>query len=152
MEVISKLPGPEDLAVLVSNVTSTMCGTTFVPDDPLARGESLCGQMVMIPLIGEGKITVVVSSDARGSRSLGAAFLGCARQLLTQQMIDDTIAELLNMVAGQISAALGYTHSLGLPRRTNLAEIAAGDGSGFDDAVLLRSEGQVDLRLWILQR
>jgi hypothetical protein len=149
--VISKLPDPVELAALVSNVTQTMCGTTFVPDDPLSRGESLCGQMVMIPLIGEGNIIVVVASDGQGSRSLGAAFLGCPRQQLTQQMIDDTIAELLNMVAGQISAALGYTHTLGLPRRTNLAEIASGDGHGFEDAVLLRSEGRIDLRLWILE-
>jgi hypothetical protein len=146
----SKLPEPEELALLVSNVTKTMCGATFVLDDPLERGLSVCDQMVMIPMLGDPPITVVVSSDGRGSRALGAAFFGCEPQAITPQMVDDVIAELLNMVAGQIAGALAFQHSLGLPRRTNLAEIAE-QGNGFDDAILLRSEGKVDLRLWILE-
>jgi CheY-specific phosphatase CheX len=149
---MSKLPSTESLAALVSHVTQTMCGVTFVPGDPLARGESICLQMVMIPLRGDPDITVVVSSDAEGSRALGAAFFGSAAAAVTQGMIDDAIAELLNMVAGQISTALGSAHLLGLPVRTSLAEIAKGRGLRLDDAALLRSEGEIDLGLWILER
>jgi len=148
---MSKLPDAEKLAALVSHVTSTMCGVSFVPGDPLARGESLYLQMVMIPLRGDPDVTVVLSSDTQGSRALGAAFFSVADDKLTQQMIDDAIAELLNMVAGQISMALQSNHTLGLPRRTRLAEIARAGMATANGAILLRSEGAVDLGLWILE-
>ena len=66
-------------------------------------------------------------------------------------MVDDAIAELLNMVAAQISNALGSKHQLGLPSRTTLPEIAAGGGLRLDDAALMHSEGAIDLGLWILE-
>ncbi|HET6150881.1 MAG TPA: chemotaxis protein CheX [Polyangia bacterium] len=148
---MSTLPEPEVLARLISNVTAPMCGTTFAPGDPLARGESLCGQMAMIPLKGERNFTVVVSSDTRGSRALGSALFGCADAALTQEMIDDAIAELLNMVAGQISSSLRLNLALGLPHRTTLAEIIASGGDGIADAALFRSQGTIDLWLWVFE-
>lgn len=139
------------LARLISNVTNPMCSTIFVPGDPLARGESLCGQMAMIPLIGKRSFAVVVSSDTRGSRALGSAFFGCDEKALTQAMVDDSICELLNMVAGQISAALQLDLQLGQPRPTTLVEIMAASGSGVDTAILFRSEGRIDLWLWVFE-
>jgi hypothetical protein len=146
---MSSLPGPENLAVLVSNVTRTMCGTTFVPGDPVARGESLYLQMALITLSGDPDIAIVVSSDQKGSRALGRAFFGITDAQLTQPMIDDAIAELLNMVAGQLSSALGSRHRLGLPKRVKVKELAQLGGLGAGAEVLLRSEGAVDLGLWI---
>ena len=148
---MSKLPDCQTLAALVSNVTRTMCEVTFVPGDAMERGESICRQMVMIPLRGDPNIVVVVASDTRGSRALGSAFFGCDEKDLTQAMVDDSISELLNMVAGQISAALQLDLQLGLPRRTTLAEIIAASGAGVDNAVLFRSEGKVDLWLWVFE-
>ncbi len=148
---VSTLPEPSVLARLISNVTMPMCATFFVPGDPLARGESLCGQMAMIPLIGKRSFAVVVSSDTRGSRALGSAFFGCEEKTLTQAMVDDSISELLNMVAGQISAALQLDLQLGLPRRTTLGEIIAASGSGVETAALFRSEGKIDLWLWVFE-
>ena len=148
---MSKLPDCQTLAALVSNVTRTMCGVSFVPGDAMERGESICRQMVMIPLRGDPNVVVVVASDARGSRALGAAFFGRQPAEVTQPMVDDAIAELLNMVAAQISTALGSTHQLGLPTRTTLPEIAAGGGLRLDDAALMHSEGAIDLGLWILE-
>ena len=148
---MSSLPEPAVLARLISNVTHAMCGTTFAPGDPLARGESLCGQMAMIPLKGQRNFTVVVASDSRGSRALGAAFFGCAEAELTQEMVDDAIAELLNMVAGQISSSLSLNLALGLPHRTTLAEIVASGGDGIADAALFRSQGTIDLWLWVFE-
>jgi len=148
---MSKLPDPETLAALVTNVTQTMCGTSFVPGDPLARGESLYLQMVMIQLTGDPDITIVLSYDVQGSRALGAAFYGLGDAKLTQQMIDDAIAELLNMVAGQICTALQSNHVMGLPKRTRLTDIVRAGVSITNDAALLRSEGAIDLGLWILE-
>ena len=95
--------------------------------------------------------TGFVSSDTRGSRALGSAFFGCDEKDLTQAMVDDSISELLNMVAGQISAALQSDLALGLPRRTTLAEIITASGSGVENAALFRSEGKIDLWLWVFE-
>lgn len=148
---MSKLPSPETLAALVSNVTGTMFGTTFVPADGEVRGESLCQQMVMMRLPADREITVVLSSDEMGSRSLSAAFLRRAPEQVTQGMIDDVIAELLNMIAGQISTALDLKHLIGLPSRTTLADLVQTGGLGARAPVLLRSQGEVDLGLWIFE-
>jgi len=148
---MSKLPDSQTLAGLVSNVTRTMCGVSFAPGDAMARGESICRRMAMIPLRGDPNVIVVVASDAQGSRALGAKFFGRKPSDITPQMADDAIAELLNMVAAQISTALGSTHQLGLPSQTTLPEIAAGGGLRLDDAALLHSEGEIDLGLWILE-
>src|SRR5882724_10173117 len=110
---MATLPDPTILARLISNVTQPMCGTTFAPGDPLERGESLCGQMAMLPLKGERNFTVVVASDTRGSRALGSAFFGCSDADLTTDLVNDAIGELLNMVGGQISSMLRLNLELG---------------------------------------
>ena len=74
----------------------------------------------------------------------------CNPDDVTQTMIDDVVAELLNMLAGQIAGALAYRYSVGLPRRTTLIELLQSK-LVFDQAVLLRSEGKVDLGLWLLE-
>jgi hypothetical protein len=149
---MSGLPDSLTLARLVSNVTETICGTKFAPADDLARGQSICGRMVLLPIPGPRDITVVLSCDTGGGRALGAALRGCSPAQLTQPMIDDAIKELLNMVAGQIQIALDIDQPLGLPRSTSLAEIAQGGGVGFDDSILLTSDSLGDLKLWIFER
>ena len=149
----SGLPDASTLARLISNVTETASGTTFVPaKDDLARGMSICGRMVLLPIQGPRDISVVLSCDAAGGRALGAALRGCPAAQLTREMIDDSIAELLNMVAGQIQTELEIDQPLGLPRRTSLAELSQGGGVAFDDAILLTSEGLGDLKLWVFER
>jgi len=148
----SCLPDPDALARLVSNVTGSMCGATFAPAEDSARGQSVCGRMVMLPLQGHRDINIVLSSDAAGARALGAAMFGCAPENLTHAMVDDAIAELLNMVAGQLHTALKLDASLGLPRPTSLAEMAEKGGVGFDDSVLLSSTGIGEMKLWIFER
>jgi Chemotaxis phosphatase CheX len=146
------LPDALTLADLVSNVTETICGTKFIPANDSDRGQSICGRMVMLPIKGPRDITIVLSCDAAGGQALGAALRGCPRNQLTRAMIDDSIAELLNMVAGQIQTALEIDQPLGLPRSTSLAEIAQGGGVGFDDSILLTSKGLGDLKLWIFEK
>ena len=145
------LPDPTILAKLISNVTQTMCGTTFTPGDPLERGESLCGQMVMVPLKGERNFTVVVASDQAGTRALASALFGMAEGELTPELINDAIGELLNMVSGQISQMLQLNLHLGLPRPTTLGELISSGGDGIADATLFRSAGKVDLWLWVFE-
>ncbi|HVV51489.1 MAG TPA: hypothetical protein VHO06_17605 [Polyangia bacterium] len=145
-----KLPDARRLAALVSHVTGTMFGPTFVPADQALRGESLCEQMFMIRLKATPGVVVVLSVDARAGRKLSAAFLRCPERDLSRAMVDDVISELLNMVAGQIAKVIELDQLLGLPRRTTLGEMAQ-ERLDLDDAILLRSEGEIDLGLWILE-
>ena len=147
------LPGPETLAALVSNVTETICGTKFVPaTDDATRGQSICGRMVMLPIRGIRDISIILSCDNAGGRALAAGLYHCAADKLTKKMTDDAIAELLNMVAGQIQIALEIDQPLGLPTPTSLAEMAKLGGVGFDDSILLTSQGLGDLKLWIFEK
>ena len=149
---MSSLPDSATLARLVSNVTETMCGTTFVPGEDAARGQSVCGRMVLLPIPGARDVSVVLSCDQQGGRALAAGLFGCPGAQVTTEMIDDAIAELLNMVGGQITAAMSIDQALGLPRATSLAELANDSGVGFHDSILLTSASVADLKLWIFER
>jgi len=142
----------ENLATLVSSVTEAMCATKFSPWDSMARGESLAGKMVMLPLEGQRKINIVLAYDSRGGRALASKLFRMPPENLTPDLVDDAVHELLNMVAGQVTRSLKIDQRLGLPRPTNMAEIAAEGGPETADSVLLRSEGNADLRLWIFER
>lgn len=142
----------ENLATLVSSVTETMCATKFSPWDSMARGESLAGKMVLLPLEGPRKINIVLAYDGRGGRALASKLFAMPPDNLSQDLVDDAVHELLNMVAGQVTRCLKIDQRLGLARTTTMAEIAAEGGPETGDSVLLRSEGNADLRLWIFER
>ena len=123
-----------------------MCDVTFVPGDAMERGESICRQMVMISLRGDPNIVVVVASDTRGSRALGAAFFGKKPTEVARQTVWTTaIAELLNWWRRRSRTRSARSAGFGLPSRTTLPEIAAGGGLRLDDARLMHSEGAIDL-------
>jgi hypothetical protein len=143
-----RLTDIDEIAKLVSGVTETMCGARFAAWDPLARGESLSGRMVLMSLVGPRPIRIALACDAQGSRALAAAMFQCAPAEVTPARIDDAIRELLNVVAGQVQRSVGINQPLGMPRPTTLAELG---GPGIQDAVLLRSHGEVDIRLWIFE-
>jgi hypothetical protein len=143
-----RLIDAEEIAGVVSAVTEALCGATFEPWDPLARGESLSGRMILLPLIGPRPLRIALAFDARGRNALAAAMFKCAAVDITPALADDAIRELLNIVAGQVQRTLGINQPLGIPRPTTLAELG---GPGAQDAVLLRSQGNADLRLWIFE-
>ena len=148
---MSNFPLPEDLAVLVSGVTHTMCGTSFVSSDPTARGESLCGQMVLLSFGGDRPASVLLACDRSGGRALAASMFGVPPDNVTPELAADAIRELLSMVAGQVSRALGIDAPLGLARVTTLSEMVGLGGPGISEGVLLRSTGNIDLRLWVFE-
>lgn len=146
------MPDAATLARLVSNVTETLAGTTFSPAHDRDRGHSICGRMVILPIPGARDISVVLASDAAGSRALAAALRGCPPDQVTPTMISDGISELLNMVAGQIQCELQIDQQLGLPRSTSLAELSDEGGVSFHDSILLTSDSLGDLKLWVFER
>jgi hypothetical protein len=99
---------------------------------------------------GDPNITIVLTVDDWGGCALASAFFSCAPRDVTQSMIDDVAAELLKMMAGQITGALPDRYSPGLPTRTTLNELNR-KNLDFEQLILLRSEGEIDLGLWVLQ-
>lgn len=146
-----QLPDASTLAALVSNVTETMCGTSFVVDDPYARGESLCARMFVLPLLGGRRISIVLGCDAQAAHGLASALFGVGADQLDANMPDEAICELLNMIAGQITGRFRLEVALGLPRRTTIGEVCGAGGLRFEDAALLTSRGRLNLRLWIFE-
>lgn len=149
---MARLTDVEEIASLVSIATEAMCGAKFAPWDPLARGESLSGRMVLMAMEGPRPIRIALACDARGARALAASMFQCTPDETTPARIDDAIRELLNVVAGQVQRKLKIDQRLGIPRPTTMAELAEEGGPGINDAVLLRSHGNVDLRLWIFEK
>jgi len=143
-----RLTDVEEIAKVVSQVTERLCGATFEGWDPLARSDSLGGKIVMMSLEGPRRIGFALGCDARGGRLLAAALFRHSVASVTPRQVDDAIAELLTVVAREIQRVLGVDQPLGAPRRASLAELGA---LGLDDTVLLRSPGDVDLRLWVFE-
>jgi hypothetical protein len=149
---VSKLPGVEKLAVLVSKVTGALLGAPFVPADRMIRGESICEQMVMVRVHADPAITVVLSVDAEAGRKLSAALFGRPEHEITLPLTDEGAASLLTSIAAQIARLLNVDHPAGAPRRTTLGQLVRENGAlDFDEAILLRSRGGIDLGLWILE-
>jgi hypothetical protein len=143
------LPSAETLASLVSRVTHTMCGITFVPskEEPAA---DLFWRTATLPIDGARPLRISISSDKPGCGALGAALYRCPAESLDDSMIDDSLCELLNMAAGQIKRFVVPDQALGLPHIARDAELPpAARRALVREGMLLRSHGQIDLLICI---
>ena len=145
------LPGAETLAKLVSRVTSTMCGITFEPSTEHNPSPDLCFRVATLPIRGKRPLRVSLCSTEPAGKALGAALFQCTASALDQTMVDDALRELLNMAAGQIKGAMALDEALGLPRIVSLEELAAGADGGRPPGLVLRSQGALDVVIWVTQ-
>jgi Chemotaxis phosphatase CheX len=145
---MTKLPNPERLAALVSNVTQTMCGISFGIAQPSDPGVA-CWRIASLTITGAHPLHVALFSDERGCTALGSALFDCAPEALDSSMINDSLCELLNMAAGQIKGALALDLSLGLPRIITVADLSPRAQASLYDGVLLRSRDAVNLMIAI---
>lgn len=147
----SPLLGPEDtawLAGLVNGVTANLCGASFWPDPSSARGDSVCTLMTMVPLLGIRQTNLVLATDHRAGRALAGALLGIRADAATSAQLRASHELLLQMVGTRVASERALGQTLGVARKVSLADLV-GEGMAFADAVPLRSEGALDLRLWI---
>jgi len=114
------LPTPETLATLVTNVTQTMFGLSFSLE--AGRGcawdEPRCPtwQAAVLPIPGKRPLTVAIAADGTACRTLAAAMFSCEPGGVDASMVHDSLAEIVNIVAGQVKSALGLDQALGLPK------------------------------------
>jgi hypothetical protein len=122
---MSRLLLPEELALLVSYVFEVMLtlrcelvGTRSLPEGATLkeRLQALSWRTAVLPIGGTRPLTVVLSSNEHGCLSLGAALFACDKGAVDQEMIDDTLRELVNMIGGQVRSAIAKDQSLGLAR------------------------------------
>lgn len=100
------------LVSLVSDVTAAICGIKFTPGS-LVDGDAWIA--ACLPIKGGTPITVALSSDETCSRAMAAGMLQMEPHALDRLLIEDTLREILNMVAGQVKTALNLDQALGLP-------------------------------------
>jgi len=145
---MSRLPSPEDLAKLVSYVFDVMLtlrcelvGRRPVRDGETARDrlQGLAWRTAVLPIAGSQPLTVALSSDERGCLALSAALFACAQTAVDQEMIDDTLRELVNMIGGQVRSAIAKDHSLGLAQIDTSAEQSNGHDGTQHQCVVLRA-------------
>ena len=113
------LPDDQTFVEIFNNITATMLGMEVrkspVVHLPEQRKDVLyCTGVLAMP--GPQPITVAISSDLAGSSALAAALFATELTDVEIDMIQDTIAELANMFAGQLKGLLNLSQNLGLPR------------------------------------
>lgn len=110
---MNAIPPPQAIAEIFSGVTDTMVGMKFRIAEK-TQGPWFCTAIVPIP--GDKPVAVAVSADVAACRALAAAMFGCSEADLDDTMLQDAIAELTNVMAGQLRVSMGANNqALGLP-------------------------------------
>ncbi len=145
------LPSAEKMAALVSGVTETMLGLTFVPD-PGGGNPELVWRCAMLPIPGDKPLTVGLSTDEHGCSTLTAGMFGCPVQAVDNAMMNDSLCELVNMTAGLLKAHLALNQALGLPKIVTGPQAPQLDRARTDGhhAVVLRAK-KIGLVLWVFE-
>jgi hypothetical protein len=145
---MTALPPPDKMASLVSGVTQTMLGLTFIPDDAKAHRD-LSWRTAVLPIAGERPLTVGLSSDQDGCSQLSAAMFACPRTDVDQTMMNDALCELVNMTAGLLKSVMSLNQALGLPKILTGTE-APSVPAASPHVIVLKADA-LGLVLWIFE-
>jgi hypothetical protein len=136
------------MASLVSGVTQTMLGLTFVPD--ATKGpRDLAWRTAVLPIAGAQPLTVGLSSDQPGCSRLSAAMFACPAEQVEDAMMNDALCELVNMTAGLLKSAMSLNQSLGLPKIVNGPEAPSAPAQS-PHAIVLKADA-LGLVLWVYE-
>src|ERR1017187_10498974 len=110
------MPKAERLAALVSNVTETMLGISFVPAETKPAHPYLNLRTAIMLVDGPRPVSVGLSSDEAGCAKLTAAMFGWKPEGVDVGMINDALRELVNMTAGLLKREMALDQALTGPR------------------------------------
>jgi Chemotaxis phosphatase CheX len=155
------LPSPESLAQLVSYVFEIMLTLPceLVGKRTPRNGEALRDRLhqlawrtAVLPIDGNRPLTVGLSADQRGCLALSAALFACEKESVDQEMIDDTLRELVNMIGGQVRTAIAKDHALGLARIDDSFDFGRDQTSGLPlrECIVLRA-GSFELAVHVTE-
>jgi hypothetical protein len=145
---MNPLPPPDKMASIVSGVTQTMLGLTFVPDASTAHRD-LSWRTAVLPIAGARPITVGLSSDQTGCRRLSAAMFACPPDQVDHTMMNDALCELVNMTAGLLKRLMSLNQALGLPKILDAAHAPAVPTAS-PEVIVLKADA-LGLALWIYE-
>jgi hypothetical protein len=112
---MNPLPKADKLAALVSNVTETMLGLSFVPARETTAHPSFTWRTAIMLVDGQRPVSVGLSSDEAGCIKLAAAMFGCEAGGVDVGMVNDALRELVNMTAGLIKREMALDQALSVP-------------------------------------
>jgi hypothetical protein len=140
------LPPSERLGVLVSNVTQTMLGISFVPVISDQAHPGLCWRTAVMLVNGARPLTVGLSSSQEGCLALTAAMFSCPASAVDPSMINDALCELVNMTAGLLKTEMALDQALTVPQVVTDATVLARLAELHPGLVLKAKE--IGLALW----
>lgn len=143
---MKSIPTPETLAAMVSSVTKTMFGISFdfaSSGPPAPIQDTSPWRTAVLPITGKQPIRVAIASDSTGGPALAGMMFACSAADADAAMVDDSLGELVNIVAGQVKTAMGLDQALGLPKVT----VGAARGDGWRGATL--HNGAKEVRVWV---
>jgi hypothetical protein len=116
---MSELPSPETLANVVDETSQAMYGLAITFAGECERGLPGANQnaTVIVPLIGAPLYIITARADDNGGSALASAMYSCEAQDTNPEMVEDSLRELCNIIAGQIKSLIAQEHEIGLPSR-----------------------------------
>lgn len=147
---MTPLPQPVDLARVVTSVTRPMLGVSFTPDPADRPWVDLVWRAAVLSIDGERPLTVGLSSNEEGCAALGAAMFQVSRAEVSDDMLSDSLCELVNMTAGLLKSHMRLDQALGLPRITEPGRPPVPPPPPGACAVVLRAEA-LGLVLWVFE-
>ena len=116
---MSELPSPETLASVVDETSQAMYGMAVTFAGECERGMPGANQnaTVIVPLIGAPLYIITARADDHGGSALASAMFSCETQDTNAEMVEDSLRELCNIVAGQVKSLIAQEHEIGLPSR-----------------------------------
>jgi len=143
---MKQLPPSERLAALVSSVTQTMLGISFLASPTDRAHPDLCWRTAVMLVHGARPITIGLSSSHEGCLVLTAAMFSCPASAVDASMINDALRELVNMTAGLLRTEMALDQALAVPQvvtdYTVLAKLAE-----LHPGLVLRAK-EIGLALW----
>ena len=147
---MNPLPTPDAMAAVVSDVTRPMLGLIFLPDGVDRPWEHLVWRSAVLPIDGARPLTVGLSSDRSGCTALSSAMFQVPPVELSDDMLSDSLCELVNMTAGLLKRQLGMEQALGLPRIAPAGKPPVPPPPPGSSRVVLRADG-LGLVLWVFE-
>ena len=144
------LPTADKMAAVVSGVTQTMLGFTFHPDTRGTPWNDLVWRAAVLPIPGARPLTVGLSSDRTGCTALGAAMFQVTPDEVSDDMLSDSLCELVNMTAGMLKSQLKLDAALGLPRIVPENQPPVPPPAPDANGLVLHAD-QVGLVLWVFE-
>jgi len=147
---IVDLPAPEMLARLVNTANEMLYGAsvTFGGGCSFGLPDLGEGHTAFVPLIGSPTYVVAATAVGEGGYELAGMMFDCSPSTVDDQMVQDSLSELVNILAGQLKAFIAPTHSLGLPSKLiDSATLADYDQSRGARVYIGNSQTAVDVRV-----